>query len=296
MTKRIYLIVLLCIVGTTMLPAQREKTLTGEAVYYCGDHTTIAEGKRKAEEMAIISALAEEYGTTVTSAVSSRSVTENGKSNVKTERISRSEVLGEWLGKTENPKFKIEYDEEGLPIVMATVKGRTRALGNAQVQLNANVLRNGTSHQHISREFYAGDDIYFCFEGNADGYLAVYLSDGKEATCLLPYRDDEDGMMKVKGGQHYIFFSPEHAPKELRSITTPEYYMTYEESTAFQKIYVIYSPKPFRKAVDHVDTVDDGIQRPNQLSAADFDKWLLRERSHDKEMRVETWHIDVLPR
>ena len=55
------------------------------------------------------------------------------------------------------------------------------------------------------------------------------------------------------------------------------------------KIYVIFSKKPFTKAVDH--KVSDAL--PKQLSYADFSHWLGRQRAHDPEMGVKVMHVEI---
>lgn len=293
--KNLILLVLSFCLGINVAYASRDKVIVGEATIECGENLSFAKAKEMAIERAKINALAIEYGTTVSAVVQSESDTRNGTTEINFSRVSRSEVLGEWLGDVGEPQITRSFDANGNMVVSVKIKGRTRAIGNAQVSLNAKVLRNGTTHQHESKEFRAGDDIYFCFEGNADGYLAVYLVDGVEAYCLLPYHNDHNGAVEVKDGRHYVFFSEEKAPQHLKAVTDT-YEVTYEEGTKYQKIFVIYSSEPFRKAVAHMEAPENGKLRPAQLSAEDFDEWLLSVRSHDKSMRVESFHINVLPR
>ncbi len=63
-----------------------------------------------------------------------------------------------------------------------------------------------------------------------------------------------------------------------------EYQLTCdEEDVEYNRIYIIFSPKEFSKAVDN-NGVKENI--PRQLSYDEFNKWLVKHRRVDEKMNV----------
>jgi hypothetical protein len=182
-------------------------------------------------------------------------------------------------------------------IITARVKGLAREIINAPIEFEAKILKNNPTLKSEDDHFNAGDDLFLYFDSPKDGYLAVYLVDENEAFCLLPYQGDIDGQMHIEHGEEYFFFSQKNAPKELKSITD-EYVLTCSGQTAdMNKIYIIFSPKPFTKAVDHHINVKEGsLELPRELDFDNFQKWLFECRKRDKKMSVDTREIIISPK
>ena len=275
---------------------QREATVEGEYTYRGSENVSVAEAKRIALERAKIQAIAEEFGTIVTSSTASVIVKENEKTSSKITSYGGSDVKGEWIG-TQKEEFSQPVFADGMIIITARVKGLAREIISAPIDFEAQILNNSPTLKAEDDHFNAGDDIYLHFHPTKDGYLAVYLVDENEAFCLLPYQEDPDGQMPVKHGEEYIFFSEKKAPKDLKSITD-EYVLTCSGQTAdMNKLYIIYSPKPFTKAVDHHINVKEGsLELPRELDFDNFQKWLFECRKRDKNMAVDTREIIVSPK
>ena len=60
------------------------------------------------------------------------------------------------------------------------------------------------------------------------------------------------------------------------------------------KIYVIFSPNMFIKANDNNSGVNEyGMDLPRQLDFQSFNKWLSKNRKHDKDMVVVLENITI---
>ena len=89
------------------------------------------------------------------------------------------------------------------------------------------------------------------------------------------------------GSKEYTFFSVDKALSEKNIVD--EYYLPTDKAIERDKIYVIFSRKPFTKAVDHQLREDI----PRELSYKDFQHWLGRQRANDPEMGVKVIHIEI---
>ena len=152
----------------------------------------------------------------------------------------------------------------------------------------AKVLRNGIEAQNESEIFRSGDDMFLSFQSPTDGFIAVYLIDETPtAYCLLPYRKDGDGQQPIKHGEKYIFFSPKYDVNHPDIVD--EYTLTCNKEEEHNQIYVIFSPKPFTKALDN--QVKETI--PRELDYEAFTKWLGNCRKRDKQMGVVIKNINI---
>ena len=122
-----------------------------------------------------------------------------------------------------------------------------------------------------------------------DGYLAVYLLDEEgNAFCLLPYRNQSDGIYKVRANTPYIFFSEKDAPLQERSLID-EYVMTCEKAQEVNQIYTIFSPNPFIKSNDK----DNGDALPRETDGESFQKWLAKVRRKDNSVNFSSKQITI---
>ena len=275
-------IILLLILSSTVF-AQKLKTVEGEYTYHAPENVTMEQAKRTALNRAMIQALADEFGTIVSQSNTTRVENKDGQSNIDFLSIGGSEVKGEWIETIGEPIYNIRYEGDML-IVSVKVKGKAREIVSAGIDFQAKVLRNGTEDKFESDQFRSGDDLYLSFQSPVSGYLAVYLIDANnQAYCLLPYRNQTDGIYPIKANQHYLFFNIKEAPQQER-LYVDEYVMTCERETEQNHIYIIFSPNQFAKATDN----HTSPSLPRELSYKDFQKWLVKCRKHDKEMKLKT--------
>lgn len=285
--KQSLLLILLMIIS---LPAfsQKMKTVEGEYTYHAPENVTLEEAKRTALDRAKIQALADAFGTIVSQTNATRMENRNGKSDVDFLSIGGSEVKGEWIETIGQPDYNISY-EQGMLVVKVSVKGKAREIVSAQIDIVSKILRNGTEDKFESDEFRSGDDLYLSFMSPVSGYLAVYLVDAEQtAYCLLPYRNQTDGIYKVEANRRYLFFNIKEAPAQERQFVD-EYVMTCNRSSEYNQIYVIFSPQPFAKAADNVSAE----LLPRELKFEEFHKWLVKCRKQDVNMQIINKMIQI---
>ena len=128
------------------------------------------------------------------------------------------------------------------------VNGTAREISNESTVFEAIVLRNGTNKRYEDIHFKDKDDLYLYFRSPVDGYVAVYLVDETPtAYCLLPYLNNRTGIHKVNSGKEYVFFDA----NGLKTNTDiDELSLSCDKDLDNYKMYVLFSPNPFTKAVD----------------------------------------------
>lgn len=285
---RFFLCLCAIVFASTSTFAQKIKTVEGEYTYYAPENVTLENAKRIALDRAKIQALTDAFGTIVSQSNSTRIENRNGESTTDFLSIGGSELKGEWIETLGKPAYNVFYEQDML-VVKVKVKGKAREIVSAAIDLKIKVLRNGIEDKFESDTFKSCDDLYLSFRSPVSGYVAVYLIDAdNKAFCLLPYRNQENGQYQVKANQRYVFFSIEDASEDIRQFVD-EYTMTCFRSFEANQIYIIFSPKPFTKAVDNAS--EESL--PRELEFEEFKKWLVKKRASDKEMKVEIKQITI---
>ena len=276
--------------------AQREETIKYTYTYQASSNESPEQAKRNAVSRAKVEALRKEFGSVLSGASASSLIAKNNITKSKYVSLSdEGEVNGEWIADIDEPVISMSL-EDGRFCVTATVKGKAREITNNPIDFEAKILRNEPNLAYESNEFTAGNDFFVHFVSPVDGFLAIYLIDGEIASCLLPYASDDDGMYPIQHGKEYIFFcrkKPNEGdnPKDIQG-----YYFTVEEENQdLNQFYFIFSPQKFTKAGDMHRKSDDGTIFPRYLSWANFQKWIMRTRSKDKEMSVQTKYVVINP-
>lgn len=278
----------LCLISVNTY-AQRIVTGKGTYTYPIPENISIEDAKTIVLEKARLQVIADEFGTIVDMTTVTEVANSNGNSSVEMMSFGESEVKGEWIEDIAAPEFKIDYNHGCLSITV-TVEGKIREIVCADIDFSAKVLRNGVEDRFEGCDFRHGDDLYMSFQSPIDGYLAVYLYTGEDdAYCLLPYIGQTEGYFNVKRNKKYILFSADNASEGLSSAVVDEYNMTASRSKEINLIYIMFSPNKFVKALDNDS---DGVL-PRSLDYKSFQKWLIKCRNRDKEMRVQRKTITI---
>lgn len=280
MRRFVTVVCLLLMYSLPDLFAQKVQTVSGEYLYYAPENVSPEIARHTAIERARLEALAVAFGTSVSQVNNTAMTNSNGETKLTFMSSGGSEVKGEWLEDTRNPETEITY-EQGMLCVRARVWGKAREIIGATIDIDAKVLRNGLDPRFESDDFRDGDDLFFYFRTPVKGFLTVYLVDAEqEAFCLLPYMRDTNGKVEVTNNVEYVFFSPQATDIDRHLVD--EYTMTCNRGVEQNELYVIFSPNEFAKANDR--QIDMGL--PRELSFADFQKWLNRNRMRDRSMTV----------
>lgn len=282
--KLLYFIFILCF--PLILCAQRVQKVCGEYTYYAEGNQSANEAKRSALETAKLQAIANEFGTVISQSTLQKETSIDGKESSYFSQLSAIEVKGEWIEDINEPIYEISFVQDML-VVKCKICGRVRELSNEATEFTATLLRNGTDCKFADANFHSGDDMFLFFRSPADGYVAVYLIDETlTAYCLLPYMNNAKGQQPVKHNEEYIFFS---SAKARKGELIDEYTLTCNNEIERNQVYVIFSPKPFTKALDN--QLDKGL--PRQLGYESFSRWLTTCRKRDPKMGVKLIHIEI---
>ncbi|MDE5783394.1 MAG: DUF4384 domain-containing protein [Prevotella sp.] len=285
---RFWLIIVIFLTFPATFFAQQVKKVVGTYTYYAPEDISLDRAKRTALERAQLEAIAETFGTDISQHNSTRVSNKNGHSDIDFLSISSSDIKGEWIETIGEPEYSIKYDR-GMLVVECTVKGNVREILSAVIDIKAKILRNGTEDRFESSEFHSGDDMFLSFQSPVDGFLAVYLlDDNGDAFCLLPYRNQTDGIQKVSANKPYVFFSEKDVPLSERGLVD-EYTLTSEHSIETNQIYVVFSPNAFVKANDN----DMGDFLPREIDGKNFQKWLAKVRRKDKYVNFNSKQITI---
>lgn len=284
--RRISLTLFLCLFPI-LLPAQKKVRIEGEAVCRFSEDVSLKEAKYLTLQQARLKALADKFGTLVSSLDMDETTVDGSQHNNRFASYSSSEVKGVWLKDIEDPQFEVQLCADGQ-MVKCFVKGWGQEIVSAPIDIKTTLTRNSPDPRNATTRFKSDDDLYLRFESPVSGSLAVYLLAADSAACLLPYPSQKDGRYQILGGREYVFFSPEDAlPGEADRVC--KYYLYAEEEVEYNQVYILFSPNGFTKASDKASI--EGL--PHQLSAKDFHQWLLNCRLRDGQMQVVVRHITI---
>lgn len=286
---------------------------TGEAEF----STTISEEKSKslAKEQASINALENAFGTILidgsTTYVSNVSTGEKAASQSVYNFISNTAVNGEILEvkseeyKTIQKPVITGKDTLKVRFIRCNITIMAKELVAPPVQFEAYPL--GCEIKKCKTfTFKDGEDFYFYFNSPVSGYLWIYLDDGKQAQCLLPYSSmpaKYESGFPVTADKEYIFFSNSVKNHNMDNLdfTIDAYQLGAEKEQDLNRVFVVFSEKPLSKPKLSegdknqllTDTeIKSGFAAPKSTSSENFQKWLIRNRSY-KNLQVSLSTIDI---
>ncbi len=270
--------------------AQEVKKVQATYTYYAPENISLEEAKRTAFERAKIQAIADVFGTVVSQSNSTVVKNENGNSSIDFFSLGSSEVKGEWIETLKETVDGISHDSErGMMVVTVSVVGKAREIVSAAIDLDVEILRNGTDLKFADLDFRTGDRLYVYFKAPLNGHLAIYLLDETtmQVYCLLPYLKSGIGSMAIKHDKPYIFFSDKHRYDKITEVN--EYRLTANRPVETNRIYTVFSPNDFVKA--NADVYSNTT--PRQLGYEEFQKWLEKVRRHDEKVCVRKHDVKI---
>lgn len=293
--KKITLLSVLCLCCCGVTYAQKVKKVTGTYTYVLPQDISREQGKHIALERAKEDAINSAFGQIIARENLTRINMHNGETTTDFSSLGQSLTRGEWVETIGEPKFDIGYDEiQDCLIITCTVKGRVREIVAAKAEFEWKVLRNIPDSKFESYEFKDGDQLFISFMTPKDGYIAIYLIDAENnANCLIPYASDADGYEYVNHGEEYIFFAPTNNDIDDFIVDTSNAVdairLYCNGRPEINQIRIIFSPNPFTKPIDHLNT-DSGIYF---LPLEKFENWLLECQRNDSQMSVDARNVNV---
>ena len=259
---------------------QRVVNICGEYKYIAPDNLSPAEARAIALERARLTALANEFGTNVSQTNLTTTHTINGQTTSDIISLGETEVKGDWLGDTKEPQVETYYEQDRL-IVFASVCGQARAIQNAEVELLISVLCNGIE----SERFYNNNRLSVDFKAPIDGYLSIFLRDDNVGvvSCLMPYETENGKARSVALNTNYTFLSTKDPLYPYREETI----LVTQKKSEFNTLLFVFSQNPFAMPI-----TEQGEFLP-ELSVADFQKWLRKNRVKDEKMQVTEKVVEI---
>lgn len=293
-----FALLLVAVAAPILAVAQRECKVRGEYLYQYPTNVSYDEACQLALLKAQNEALADEFGTYVVQDGVMITENRNGTSDQQLYSVSQSQVKGEWLGDTEPPRFE-RLTQDGRDYVKVSVRGRAREITGAGVDFIAKPLRSSLDLRHASTEFREGDDLYVFFRTPQDGYLCIYLFDKAqdEVYCLLPYQESNGAAYHVSHDTDYYLFSKSKA-RTGEPVTELEMTIAEGRREEFNDLYVVFSPNSFSKANTSAAErqLSEDLVVPRSMRYKEFNKWLVKYRTKDKDMRSQRISLKILPK
>lgn len=268
--------------------ARNVKTVEGEYTYYAPENISPAEARRIALDRAMITAIANEFGTLVSQNTSSVTKNDNSASQSSFFSIGGSEVKGEWIRTIGTPEYKLTYEQDML-IVKVRVKGEACEIETTTIDFDVRTLKNNADLKFESRDFNNKDDIFLYFKSPENGYLAVFLLDETtaEVSMMLPYEKSGLSAYPIKRGKPYFFFSETKCDKEELDYVE-NYEMICSSDVEYNSLYIVFSPNRFNSPLTDARRFEVPV-----IKYEEFNKWLTRNRKHDKDMNVLTITVQI---
>jgi len=269
MKKYLFLILSFLLTSLSTLHGQKVKC-GGTYPYTYSENISHAEAKAKAVENAVIMALADKFGTTVTS----QSLVEMSNMENRFNHMSRLQVKGKLLRHIHEPKISNPIYGDHLFTIQVKVSFYATAIEYAPTEFIAKILCNGTEDRFESTHFKAEDKFFMSFQSPKKGYLAIFFEDRETAICMLPYVGNDTTPFQVEKSKKYVLFT----------IDNNTYHMSCGDEPEVNYVHVIFSPNKF---------INDDLER--DMSCKRFREWLGNIQSYDSQMQVQSTMIKVSP-
>lgn len=262
----------------------KTRIVEGCATYYIPSTMTRIQAEEEAVRRAKIDALNKAFGNSII-ASSTSIITENDEHFFSN---GFNLVKGEWIETIGKPQIVPGLDGEDV-FLSVKIKGKAREKRNADIDISVKVLRNGTTPNCEASEFRDGDKMYLHLVSPIDGFVSIYQYDtiSGDVYCLLPYKKDGNGSVRVKHDMEYVFFSKSHSedPK-----TVDEYKLGCNTDGEANTIFILFSPNIFSKP----GTTGSDKYTPRSIPFTDFESWKAKCMAQDAMMQVIIKDIIIL--
>lgn len=270
---RYYFLILLFLLISLYSLGQRVVNICGEYKYIVPENVSLAEAKAIAIERARLTAIANEFGTTVSQTNLATTHIENGTTRNDFLSLGETEVKGDWLGDTKEPEIRPVYENNQL-VIYASVCGKVRELKTAEVELRMQIMNNGIE----TEQFKNNDKVAIRFKSPVNGYVAIFVRDDNAGivSCMLPYENENGKARVVKNSKEYIYLStadPIYPYQEETILVT-------NKKIEFNTFVLVFAQNEFSMPLSEM-----GEFVP-EISVENFQKWLRRNRMSDKTMQT----------
>lgn len=270
---RYYFLILLFLLISLYSLGQRVVNICGEYKYIVPENVSLAEAKAIAIERARLTAIANEFGTTVSQTNLATTHIENGTTRNDFLSLGETEVKGDWLGDTKEPEIRPVYENNQL-VIYASVCGKVRELKTAEVELRMQIMNNGIE----TEQFKNNDKVAIRFKSPVNGYVAIFVRDDNAGivSCMLPYENENGKARVVKNSKEYIYLSTDDPIYPYQEETI----LVTNKKVEFNTFVLVFAETEFAMPLS-----DMGEFVP-ELSVESFQRWLRKNRINDKTMQT----------
>lgn len=281
--NKLFICLIICLFQAISLTswAQKPVKVHGKATLVVSDNDnyTPKEAKQECINRARYEAIKEVFGEMISSTTAMVDAKYgNGEELSSFVQETNMNARAEWLEDTKEPSVVLDV-QDGYIIYTAEVWGKAREIPVSRIDFSWKVLCGNKNDNQEGLKFNDKQRIYIRFRTPVAGYVAVYLLDSrkKEASCLLPYKNNQRGQHRVNAGQDYIFFDTECDPMAVN------YRLTTSDPVEMDQVVFIFSPNPFTKC----NEITGDRKHPNSLSIEDFEIWLRKLKIRDTDIVVD---------
>jgi len=293
LTRLFFLLFILIFFSETY--AQKVVKSSGTAQIKLEQNITKNEAYRKVEQLAIIKAIENAFGTFVEQ--ESNLTVQSGKSNFNI--IGTTKVKGEWI-KTLDKKIdeqqrevKGKYGKQQEIWITCTIKGKVKeASPKANIETYTLSYPNSASRADV---FKSGSNLYLSFISPVDGFLSVYFDDGKNIFKILPYNDMAGkSTVFVEADKEYIFFDNKKEYNYFRN-NVDELELFTPLISEINTIHILFSEENYIKPrLIDVTKSDNGYMLPKSLSRKQFENWLADNKTALNDFVDVQLYIEIL--
>ncbi len=275
-----YVAIILFILCSSVSQAQRVVSVRGEYRYVVPDNIPLNRATQIAIDKARSEAIANEFGRVVIQSTNTTIHTTDTKSSVQSNSYASTESKAIWLSDTKTPAVDISYDN-GVLVITASVCGKVRELKTAEVELKVQILNNNIETDRFKNK----DKVSIRFQSAVDGYVAVFCRDDHAGivSCMMPYENEKGIARTVKSNKEYMYLSTEDPLYPYQEATI----LVTEKTIEFNTFILVFSRKAFSMPISEM-----GAFVP-ELSVADFQKWLRKNRIKDETMQTMERTIQI---
>lgn len=279
------------------LSAQKAKikTSTGTAQIRVEENLTKEDARRKVEQLAIIDAITNAFGQFVEQ--ESNLTVQSGKSRFNI--IGTTKVKGEWVETIDKTFEEDSRDEKGqfgtvkTQWITCNIKGSVKeATPKANIEVYTLSYPNVASK---STTFKTGDSMYLYFKSPVDGYLSIYLDDGKNIYKILPYQDMEsESCLKVNADKEYILFSKVNEHNYFGN-KVDELELFTPLKNELDKLHILFSEKKyFKPRLNDSSKLEGGYIVPKSSSRQQTTNWLAETKATIDNFIDQQIYIEIL--
>ncbi len=291
------------------------KTSGKSQVQWYPERESMTQAKEKALELAKINALENAFGTLVmqgnTVYIENKETGQKVETKTTFKMIGNTAVKGEIIQvlktnyKETVRKEKIKRKKVDITYIDCEITLEAKEITDSNIEIQSYTLNTLDMIKPVT-DFYEGDDLFLYFRSPVNGYLAVYLDDGQQAQCLLPYRKMPAGMeeaMPIVADKEYIFFSDKPQFNYFNDDFFAEdiYTLVASSEKDINRIYVVFSKQLLNKPILNrdnnnkllVEFENNNYELPRVINSDAFQEWLIKIQQIRNDIKITNILISI---